>query len=130
MKQLKKDLKAVTKGLKQLERMAERLAKRLDKMEKAAAVKKAPAKKVRAKKAAKAEVKVKAPRKRAPRKAVGKPTAIASVLDIITKAPKGVDTATLQKETGLKTRQIWSVINRLKRQGKVKSAEKGVYVAA
>ena len=41
---------------------------------------------------------------------------------------KGVDTATLEKQTGLKTKQIWNVINSLKRQGKVKSPEKGVYV--
>jgi len=124
MKQLKKDLKAVSKGLKQVERMAERLAKRLDRLEKAGAAKKPRAKKV-------AKAKAKTPRT-APKKAVakreGKATAIRTVLDIITKAEKGVDTATLEKQTGLKTKQIWNVINSLKRQGKVKSAEKGVYV--
>ena len=118
MKQLKKDLKAISKSLKKLERMAEKVAKRLEKLEKAA-----PAKKPRAKKAAKP----KAPKKTAAKRE-GKATAIGTILDIITKAEKGVDTATLQKQTGLKTKQIWNVINSLKRQGKVKSAERGVYV--
>ena len=81
------------------------------------------------KKAAKARAKApkKAPRKSAAKKAA-KPTAIATITDIITKAKKGIDTATLEKKTGLKTKQIWNVINALKRQGKVKNAEKGVYV--
>ena len=118
MKQLKKDLKAVSKGLKQLERMTERLAKQLDKLEKPG-----PAKKTKAKKAAKPKA-----RKKTAARREGKATAIGTILDIITKAEKGVDTATLEKQTGLKTKQIWNVINSLKRQGKIKSAERGVYV--
>jgi len=124
MKQLKRDLKAVSKGLKQVERMAERLAKRLDRLEKGGA-----AKKPKAEKAVKAKAKTPrtAPKKRVA-KQQGKATAIGTILDIITKAEKGVDTTTLEKQTGLKTKQIWNVINSLKGQGKVKSAAKGVYV--
>jgi predicted Rossmann fold nucleotide-binding protein DprA/Smf involved in DNA uptake len=122
MKQLQKELKAVSKSLKQLQRKTEQMAKRLDKLDKAG-----PAKNPRAQEATKAKAPKTAPRKSVAKKAA-KPTAIATITDIITKAKKGVDTATLEKQTGLKTKQIWNVINSLKKQGKVKSAEKGVYV--
>ena len=118
MKELKRDLKGLSKLLNQLGRKTEQMAKRVDKLEKTR-----PAKKRRAKTA----VKTKAAKRSVSRKAV-KTTAVGSVLDIITKSKKGVDTATLSKKTGFESKKIWNVINSLKAQGKVKSAEKGVYV--
>jgi hypothetical protein len=118
MKQLKRDLKAVSKSLNQLRRKTEQMAKRLDKLEKTRPAKKSKTKRV---------VKAKASKKRVAKKAA-KATAIGTIWDIITKSKKGVDTATLKKKTGFETKRIWNVINSLKAQGKVKSAKKGVYV--
>jgi len=118
MKQLKRDLKAVSKSLNQLRRKTEEMAKSLDKLEKARPAKKPKAKKV---------VKAKASKKRVAQK-TAKTTAIGTILDIITKSKKGVGTDTLKKKTGFESKKIWNVINSLKAQGKVKSAEKGVYV--
>ena len=120
MKQLRRDLKALSKSLNQLRRKTEQMAKRLDKVEKAR-----PAKKAKTKPAVKAKVS----RKRAAKKGA-KASAVGTILDIITRAAKGVDTATLKKKTGFENQKIWNVINSLKAQGKVKSAEKGVYVRA
>jgi hypothetical protein len=118
MKELKRDLKGLSKLLNQLGRKTEQMAKRIDKLEATR-----PAKKRRAKTA----VKTKAAKRSVSKKAV-KTTAVGSVLDIITESKKGVDTATLSKKTGFESKKIWNVINSLKAQGKVKSAAKGVYV--
>ncbi len=54
--------------------------------------------------------------------------AIDKIFAIISKSKKGVNTATLKKKTGFDNKKIYNVINRLKQQGKVKSAGLGVYV--
>lgn len=118
MKQLSGDLRALSRALNQLERQIEKIAKRLDKVEKAK-----PARKPKMKPAAKA----KTPKKRMAIKAE-KPAAIGTILDIITRAGKGVETETLKRETGFENQKIWNAINRLKTQGKVKSAKRGIYV--
>ena len=118
MNELKRDLKAVSKSLNQLRRKTEQMAKSLDKLEKTRPAKKAKAKRV---------VKAKASKRGVAKKAA-KATAIGTILDIITKNKKGVDTAILKKKTGFESKRIWNVINSLKAQGKVKSAETGVYV--
>ena len=57
-----------------------------------------------------------------------KTTGIDTVLAIIKRSKKGVDTAMLKKKTGFNERQIWSFIYRLKKQGKIKALQKGSYV--
>ena len=94
------------------------MAKRLEKLEK-----KRPTKKPKVKRKVKAKAS-----KRGVIKKAAKASAIGAILDVITKSKKGVDTATLKKKTGFEIKKIWNVINSLKAQGKVKSAEKGVYV--
>ena len=111
MKQLKKDLNALSKTLGQLTRKTEQIAKRLDKVEKAQTAK-----------ARKKAVKKKVPKK------MRKATAIDTVFSIVRKSRKGVNTTTLKKETGFDEKKVWNMINILKRQGKVKSAGRGVYV--
>jgi hypothetical protein len=118
MKQLKRDLTAVSKSLNQLKKKTEQMVKRLDKLEKTS-----PAKKPKAKRKVKAKAS-----KRGVAKKAAKASAIGTILNIITKSKKGVTTATLKKKTGFESKRIWNVINSLKAQGKVKSAEKGVYV--
>ena len=119
MKQLKKDLQAVSKSLKQLMLRTEKIAKKLEKLEKPKPAKKSKAKvktKVKAKpKIAKKPVKV---------------SAAATVLAVIKRSRKGVDVATLRKKTGFESRKISGIVQRFKREGKIKNSGKGIYVKA
>ncbi len=113
MKQLKKDLQAVSKTLKQLTLRTENIAKRLDKLEKPKPVKKAKAK--------------------AKPKVTEKPvkvSAAATVLAIIKRSRKGVDVATLKSKAGLEGRTVNNIIYRLKKDDKIKSGGRGIYVKA
>ena len=114
MKQLKKDLKTVAKDLKRLTQKADKMIKQLEKLDKAQAAKKPKAKAVK-------KVVVK---KRAKLSASG------TVLATIKRSRKGVDKASLIKKTGFEGRKIWDIIYSLKKQGKIKSERKGLYVKA
>ncbi len=114
MSQLKKDLKAVSKDLKGLTQKTDKMIKQLEKLEKAQAAKKPKAKAVK-------KVVVK---KRA------KLSASETVLAIVKRSRKGIDTATLEKKTGFVGRKIRDIIFRLRKQGKIKSERKGIYVKA
>ena len=114
MNQLKKDLKTVAKDLKRLTQKTDKMIKRLEKLEKAQAAKKPKAKAVR-KTTAKKPTRV---------------SASGTVLAIVKRSRKGIDTATLEKKTGFKGRKIRDIIFRLRKQGKIKSERKGVYVKA
>ena len=57
-------------------------------------------------------------------------TAVDTILNIIKKSRQGVDKATLKKKTRLKDNNIRTILYRLKKQGKVKSAGRGIYVKA
>jgi ElaB/YqjD/DUF883 family membrane-anchored ribosome-binding protein len=115
MKQLKEDLKAVAKDLKRLTQKTDKMIKRLGKPEKKAQAVKKP----KARKAAKPVA-----------KKVKKVAAGETVLAIIKRSRKGVDKATLIKKTRFKGRKIGDVIYRLKKQGKIKSTGRGIYVKA
>ncbi len=113
MKQLKKDLQAVSKSLKQLTLRTEKIAKKLDKLEKPKPVKK--------------------PKAKAKPKVTKKPvkvSAAATVLAIIKRSRKGVDVATLKNKTGFEGRKISNIVQRFKREGKIKNNGKGIYVKA
>jgi len=114
MSQLKKDLKAVAKDLKGLTQKTDKMIKRLDKLEKAQVAKKPKAKTV----------------KKAVAKKPAKISASGAVLAIVKRGRKGVDTATLEKKTGFEGRKIRDIIFRLRKQGKIKSERKGLYVKA
>ncbi len=111
MKQLKKDLQAVSKSLKQLTLTTEKIAKKLDKLEKPEPVKKP-----------KAKAKPKVTKKPA------KVSAAATVLAIIKRSRKGVDVATLKSKAGIGSTTVNSIIYRLKKKGKIKSGGRGIYV--
>jgi len=115
MKQLKKDLQAVSKTLKQLTLKTEKMVKKLDKLDKLQKPK--PVKKAKAK----AKPKVTKP---------VKISAAATVLAVITKSGKGVDVATLKTKTGLESRKISGIVQRFKKEGKIKNSAKGIYVKA
>jgi predicted Rossmann fold nucleotide-binding protein DprA/Smf involved in DNA uptake len=115
MKQLKKDLQAVSKTLKQLTLRTENIAKRLNKLEKPKPVKKAKAK-------AKAKPKV--------TKKLVQVSAAATVLAIIKRSRKGVDVATLKSKAGFEGRTVNNIIYKLKKKGKIKCSGRGIYVKA
>ena len=113
MKQLKKDLQAVSKNLKQLTLRTEKIAKKLDKLEKAKPVKK--------------------PKTKARPKVTKKPVKVstaATVLAIIKRSRKGVDIATLKSKAGIGSTTVNSIIYRLKKKDNIKSSGRGIYVKA
>ena len=88
MKELKNEMKAVIRDLKQLTKKTERMAAKLDKLEKASkakTVKRAPVKKTVTKKA--------------PPKKAKKMTASDTILNIIKRRKTPIDTTTLKKVT-------------------------------
>jgi uncharacterized Zn finger protein len=70
-------------------------------------------------------------RPRAPERAAIQAKTEASPLEIIeriiTRSRKGIDTAGIVKETGLEARQVRSLIQRLKMQGRIRTISRGVY---
>jgi polyhydroxyalkanoate synthesis regulator phasin len=69
----------------------------------------------------------KKPRKK-PR--VKKLTNIDKVVRLIQGSTEGISTAQLKEKTGLPESQIWNIINRVSKLGKVKKIRRGVYGAA
>ena len=110
---LKKDITAIGKKLEKLLKAVEKSETKTTKASKAKALKAKPAKK--------------APKAPAKKKAV-KTTATDQVLNIINRSKKGVDTATLMKKTGFDRKKIINIVFRISKQGKIKRADRGIYV--
>jgi hypothetical protein len=71
------------------------------------------------------------PVKKAPsKKKATKVTATDQVLKIINSSKNGVDTASLMKKTGFNQKKVTNILQRTYKQGKIKRAEKGIYVGA
>ncbi len=51
------------------------------------------------------------------------------VLTLIQSSTEGISTAELKEKTGLKERQIWPIISRAKKVGKIKHVKRGMYGA-
>jgi len=117
MKEVKKDLQALTRALKALTRDTERLAKKLDRLQKPKAAKKPKVKR-----------KARPAKKRVAKKRAPQISASETVLRVIKRSTKGVDTATLRKKTGLQGRKVRDILYRLKKQRKIRSPRKGVYI--
>jgi len=131
MAKLKKDLQAVTKGLKALGRKTETLAKKVDKLEKAqAAAKRKTKAKAKTTKKVPAKKKVAAKKKPVAKKKAAPLTATDKVVNIIRRSKKGVDAPTLMKKTGLADKTVRNILFRAGKHGKIKRAGKGVYVGA
>jgi len=112
MERLRRDLKALQKQISEISKRTQKILNLIDKAGKSPA--KAPAlKKVMGKK-----------------RASGKKTAIEAVFDVIKRSRKGVTTAQIKEKTGFKEKKIWDTVNRLKKQGMVKSKGKGLYIKA
>jgi len=105
MKNLKKDVQALSKSLKEVSKRTERLINKLEKLEKSPAKPKA---------------------RRTPAKA----TASNTILAIIKRSRKGVDSATLQKKTGFDNQKVRNNIFQLSKRGVIKRVSRGVYISA
>jgi hypothetical protein len=94
------------------------------------AVKAAPAKK--AEKEPKA-IKAGPPRKikKATKKEPGvkRVTNVDVIVRLIQGSTEGISTVELKEKTGFSETQIWGIVNRVKKMGKIKQAKRGVYVA-
>jgi hypothetical protein len=118
---IKRELTALQKDITAIGKRLEKLIKAVEKSEKAKVTKASKAKSVKAKPAKKAP---KAPAK----KKTVKATATDQVLNIINKLKRGVDTATLIKKTGFNQKKVTNILQRTYKQGKIKRADRGVYV--
>jgi len=115
---LKKDLHAVNKGLTELGKKLGKIIAAVDKLVKPkAAPSKPPKKKVAVKKTSAA-------------KSAGKVTAADTVLGIVKRSKKGIDTAALMEKTGYNQKKVTNIVFKLRKQGKIKNEGKGVYVKA
>ena len=108
----KKDLQALNKDVKALERKMEKLIKELDKGKKVKVTKKVAAKT--------------SPAKKRPAKL----TATDQVLRIIMGRKRGIDVATLMNRTGFNEKKIWNILHRAFKAGKIKRVARGKYVGA
>jgi len=122
MKKLKKDLEAILKALNGLVQKVQKLQEQIGEETK-------PTKKPKAKVAKKAPVKKAAPKK-APVKKAKPATAVDTVLAIINRYKKGVGMAALMEKTGYNQKKIANLVFKLRKQDKIKSVAKGVYVKA
>ena len=124
MNNLKKNLQSVNKELKALAKKVDGIIIAIDKLEKPKATKKPKVKPVKAKTVKKTPVIKAAVKKAAPA------TAVDTVLDIISRYKKGFGTAALMEKTGYNQKKISNLVFKLRKQGKIKSLDKGVYVKA
>jgi hypothetical protein len=134
MRELDALIKTVADGLKSMAQGVEKLAEKVEGISKSLSDEKAKEK-------PNAKSKRKAPAKTAQKKAKKitkmttadipkQPTAADTVLTIIKRSKKGVDTSALMEKTGYDRKKVANIIFKLKKQGEIKNAGKGLYVKA
>jgi len=130
MKKLKTDLEAILKALNGLAQKVEKLQEQIG--EETERTKKPKVKAIKKKAVKKAPVKKVAAKKAAPKKAVQKKakpvTAADTVLAIIKRYKKGVGNEALMEKTGYNQKKIANLVFKLRKQSKIKSVDRGVYV--
>lgn len=134
----RKILEVIEMGLVELTEKVQELERQLAQVEEALGAA-APKKKARAKRKPATKKKIvrrgrptkkKAAPKAKAKKAPRKETATGAVLNMIKRSRSGVSTTQIKKKTGFDDRKIWGIVNRLKKNGKIKSAKRGIYVKA
>ena len=120
---LKKELQAVRREIKTLE-------KKIQKLRKAAEVggkgrQSTGAKAVKGKPVKSAAAKQIAGAKRSPQM-----TAAEQILRIIKRSRKGVDVPTLRTKTGFDDKKVRNIVFRASKEGKIKKSSRGIYVMA
>ena len=121
MKEIDVFLKTAVEGMKAMAQGIEALAEKLD------TIAKSRVDKDKAKPARKAPSKPKKPvaKKAAPKKPV---TAAETVLNIISRSKKGVSPATISEKTGFTPKKVHNIVYKLKKQGKIRSVGRGLYL--
>ena len=140
---MKKELQSVKKDLNALAKRVDKLVAAIQKADAKKPKKAAPKKPSKAKpaKRAKAATKKTVAKKAAPKKAASKKaapkkaaakkvTAADTVYNAIAGLKNGTDTAGLMKKTGFNQKKVANIIFKLKKQGKITSPKKGLYVKA
>ncbi len=64
------------------------------------------------------------------RKKVAKGTQADTGVALVNGSEGGITTSALREKTGLTERQIWSIVYRAQKQGKIKKTKRGMYTAA
>ncbi len=134
MPEMQSLLKMVSDGLKTLAQGVEAIAEKVAEAVKTDSAGPAKSKKQSApvKKAKTVSKKAKAAKKPAPKvvrkKAVKPTTAVDTVLNIIIRSKEGVNTAAIKAKTGYDQKKVANIVYKLKKQGKIKTSQKGVYV--
>ena len=60
---------------------------------------------------------------------VKKVTHIEAIVTLIRECAEGTTTAALKEKTGLAERQIWNIVNRATKEGRIRKIKRGVYGA-
>ena len=133
MKQTKRGVASLANALKALTQKVERIAERLEKSENAQSQQK-PVKKPA--KSGGAAAPKKSPKK--PEKTPKKPVETKEtgghksdkVLVLIQSTTGGLNTDQIMEQTGLTKRQVWDIVSKAKRAGKIKTVNRGIYTAS
>jgi hypothetical protein len=124
MKLVLRDIQAVTKALSTLNAKIEKLQADVQKLGAAPTPAKKKAKVTKAKKVTKkATAKPKT-------KTAKKQTAFEQVIGIVRRSKKGVSVTQLKKKTGFDDKKIANLVYKGKKQGRIRSQGRGVYVKA
>jgi len=123
---LKKDLQAVKRDIKALEKKMEKLLNAYGKPQKPKTAKKAKRKTVKVKTKRAVAVKKATPRK----KAAKRTTSTEQILKIIKRSRKGVNVPALKAKTGFEDKKVRNIIFRASKEGKIKKVGRGIYVGA
>jgi hypothetical protein len=70
------------------------------------------------------------PRGRAKRATAAKETQMDQIVRLVESSAGGIATSGLKDKTGLSERQIWSIVYRAQKNGKIKKTKRGLYIAA
>ena len=127
---LKRDLQAVRRDFKALERKMEKLLKAA---EKSGAAKKTTRKKSVKTKAVRGKAVRASAAKRAKltvKKKTPQVTATDQILRIIKRSKKGVDVPTLKKKTGFDDKKVRNIVFRASKEGRIKKSGRGIYVGS
>lgn len=125
MKEVDVVLKAIADGLKSMADGFYSISRQLNDLTKNDGKRSTKVKSEKKKSIAKPKARVKAA---APKKKTTASTDV--VLEIINKANAPVDNVKISKKTGFDAKKVANVVYRLKRQGKIKSVDRGTYTPA
>jgi hypothetical protein len=122
---LKKDLQAVKKSIKVLEKKLEKLLQDYEKPQRSKAARKVKRRTAKAKSKPRAVASKTKGRRRSPQM-----TATEQILKIVRRSRKGVDVPTLKAKTGFQDKKVRNIIFRASKEGKIKKIGRGIYVGA